>query len=82
MLDDSSLKNDQIDEIVLVSGSTCSPQAQQLMKDFFGGKELSGDINSDLAVAYGAVVLSGIRGVLEVAESDFAKLIGELKTTQ
>merc|ERR1712139_500794 len=39
VMDDSGLKKSQIDEIVLVGGSTRIPKIQQLIKDFFNGKE-------------------------------------------
>jgi len=60
VLDDSGLKKTQIDEIVLVGGSTRIPKVQQLIKDFFSGKEPSRGINPDEAVAYGAAVQAGI----------------------
>ena len=56
VLDDSSLKKSEIDEIVLVGGSTRIPKVQQLIKDFFNGKEPNRGINPDEAVAYGAAV--------------------------
>merc|ERR1719201_94184 len=39
VMEDSGLKKNQIDEIVLVGGSTRIPKVQQLIKDFFNGKE-------------------------------------------
>merc|ERR1712127_58266 len=60
VLDDSSLKKSEIDEIVLVGGSTRIPKVQQLIKDFFNGKEPNRGINPDEAVAYGAAVQAGI----------------------
>merc|ERR1711939_1067706 len=60
VLEDSGLKKNQIDEIVLVGGSTRIPQIQQLIKDFFNGKEPNRGINPDEAVAYGAAVQAGI----------------------
>ena len=45
-----------VDEIVLVGGSTRIPKVQQLLQDFFGGKQLNKSINPDEAVAYGAAV--------------------------
>merc|ERR1719410_636319 len=56
VLEDSGLKKNQIDEIVLVGGSTRIPKVQQLIKDFFNGKEPNRGINPDEAVAYGAAV--------------------------
>ena len=60
VLDDSGLKKTDIDEIVLVGGSTRIPKIQQLVKDFFNGKEPNRGINPDEAVAYGAAVQAGI----------------------
>merc|ERR1712048_1256988 len=62
VLEDSGLKKNQIDEIVLVGGSTRIPKVQQLIKDFFNGKEPNRGINPDEAVAYGAAVQAGILG--------------------
>merc|ERR1739849_16167 len=39
VMEDSGLKKNQVDEIVLVGGSTRIPKVQQLIKDFFNGKE-------------------------------------------
>merc|ERR1712187_483534 len=50
----------QIDEIVLVGGSTRIPKIQQLIKEIFNGKEPNRGINPDEAVAYGAAVQAGI----------------------
>merc|ERR1719267_260153 len=60
VMEDSGLKKNQIDEIVLVGGSTRIPKIQQLIKDFFNGKEPNRGINPDEAVAYGAAVQAGI----------------------
>jgi heat shock protein 5 len=60
VLDDSGLKKNQVDEIVLVGGSTRIPKIQSLIKDFFNGKEPNRGINPDEAVAYGAAVQGGI----------------------
>ena len=46
----------QVNEIVLVGGSTRIPKVQQMLQDFFNGKELCKSINPDEAVAYGAAV--------------------------
>merc|ERR550514_2522665 len=54
------MKKSQIDEVVLVGGSTRIPKVQSLIKDFFNGKEPSRGINPDEAVAYGAAVQAGI----------------------
>jgi len=60
VLVDADLKKSEIDDIVLVGGSTRIPKVQQLIKDFFNGKEPNRGINPDEAVAYGAAVQGGI----------------------
>merc|ERR1712233_220501 len=60
VLKDKGMKKSEIDEIVLVGGSTRIPKVQQLIKDFFNGKEPNRGINPDEAVAYGAAVQAGI----------------------
>merc|ERR1712087_553432 len=60
VMDDSELKKSEVDEVVLVGGSTRIPKVQQLLKDFFNGKEPNKGINPDEAVAYGAAVQGGI----------------------
>jgi heat shock protein 5 len=62
VLDDSGLKKTEVDEVVLVGGSTRIPKIQSLIKDFFDGKEPNKGINPDEAVAYGAAVQGGILG--------------------
>ncbi|CAC9503083.1 putative glucose-regulated protein 78 [Leishmania infantum JPCM5] len=60
VLEDAKLKKSDIDEIVLVGGSTRIPKVQQLIKDFFSGKEPNKGINPDEAVAYGAAVQAAV----------------------
>ncbi|GIX78434.1 endoplasmic reticulum chaperone BiP [Caerostris darwini] len=60
VLEDADLQKKDIDEIVLVGGSTRIPKIQQLVKEFFNGKEPSRGINPDEAVAYGAAVQAGV----------------------
>ncbi|KAG5326495.1 BIP protein, partial [Acromyrmex heyeri] len=60
VLEDSDMSKKDVDEIVLVGGSTRIPKVQQLVKEFFGGKEPSRGINPDEAVAYGAAVQAGV----------------------
>jgi heat shock protein 5 len=62
VLDDAGMKKSEVDEVVLVGGSTRIPKVQQLIKDFFNGKEPNRGINPDEAVAYGAAVQGGILG--------------------
>eukprot|EP00932_Pfiesteria_piscicida_P021213 SRR837773.801.p2 GENE.SRR837773.801~~SRR837773.801.p2 ORF type:complete len:497 (+),score=247.62 SRR837773.801:90-1493(+) len=65
VLKDAKLQSSDIDDIVLVGGSTRVPCIQKSLQDFFGGKPLCKSINPDEAVAYGAAVqgaiLSGVR---------------------
>ncbi|CBZ55124.1 Heat shock protein 70 (Precursor), related [Neospora caninum Liverpool] len=60
VLEEADVQKSQVDEIVLVGGSTRIPKIQQLIKDFFNGKEPNRGINPDEAVAYGAAVQAGI----------------------
>ncbi|KAF8622805.1 hypothetical protein AX15_006732 [Amanita polypyramis BW_CC] len=59
VLKDANVKKEDVDEVVLVGGSTRIPKVQQLLKDYFG-KEPSKGINPDEAVAFGAAVQGGI----------------------
>merc|ERR1711937_895665 len=59
-LDDAGVSKSEVDEIVLVGGSTRIPKVQTLLSEYFGGKEPSKGINPDEAVAYGAAVQGGI----------------------
>merc|ERR1712236_65696 len=60
VLEDADMQKKDIDEIVLVGGSTRIPKVQSLVKEFFNGKEPSKGINPDEAVAYGAAVQAGV----------------------
>ena len=60
VLEDARLSKDDVDEIVLVGGSTRIPFVQKILQDFFNGKKLNKDINPDEAVAYGAAVQAAI----------------------
>jgi heat shock protein 1/8 len=60
VLKDAKMSKSQVHEIVLVGGSTRIPKVQQLLRDFFNGKELNQSINPDEAVAYGATVQAAI----------------------
>jgi len=60
VLKDAKLEKKDVDDIVLVGGSTRIPKVQSLIEDFFDGKKASKDINPDEAVAYGAAVQGGI----------------------
>ena len=60
VLRDSKLSKSQVHEVVLVGGSTRIPKVQELLSEFFNGKELNKSINPDEAVAYGATVQAAI----------------------
>ena len=62
-LQDARVKKEQVDDVVLIGGSSRIPKIQELLQDFFGGKELVKSINPDEIVAsgaaYQAAILSG-----------------------
>merc|ERR1712127_681886 len=60
VMEDADLSKSEVDEIVLVGGSTRIPKVQSMISDFFGGKEPSKGVNPDEAVAYGAAVQGAI----------------------
>jgi endoplasmic reticulum chaperone BiP len=68
VLKDAKLKKSDIDDIVLVGGSTRIPKVQQMLEEFFG-KKARKDVNPDEAVAYGAAVQGGILAGEEDAQS-------------
>lgn len=61
VLRDAKLSKNDVHEVVLVGGSTRIPKVQQLLRDYFNGKELNKGVNPDEAVAYGAAVQGGDR---------------------
>lgn len=61
---DSKISKNQVDDVILVGGSTRIPKVQQLLKDFFG-KEPNTGINPDECVAYGATVQAAILGGIQ-----------------
>ena len=54
------ISKSNIDEVVLVGGTTRIPKMQQMLSDYFGGKQLCSSINPDEAVAYGATVQASL----------------------
>ncbi|VVA91501.1 unnamed protein product [Arabis nemorensis] len=60
VLKDAKIDKSSVHEVVLVGGSTRIPKIQQLLQDFFNGKEVCKSINPDEAVAYGAAVQAAI----------------------
>ncbi|KAM7518652.1 hypothetical protein LguiB_017614 [Lonicera macranthoides] len=59
-LKEAKVDKGSVNEVVLVGGSTRIPKVQQLLQDFFNGKELCMGINRDEAVAYGATVQAAL----------------------
>ena len=57
---DSNKRKSDIDNIVLVGGSTRIPKMQQMIQEFFNGKELNKNINIDEAAVYGAAIKAAI----------------------
>ena len=60
VLKDAGLSKNQVHDVVLVGGSTRIPKVQQLITEYFNGKEPNKSINPDEAVAYGAAVQAAI----------------------
>ncbi|KAK9741011.1 hypothetical protein RND81_03G075600 [Saponaria officinalis] len=78
-LKDANMEKSEVDDIILIGGSTRIPKGQQLLKEFFDGRELCRTINPDEAVAYGAAVhaaaLSGVStGNRDIALADVTPL--------
>jgi molecular chaperone DnaK len=59
-LKDAGLSKDDIDEIVMVGGSTRIPKVQKLVSDYFNGKKLNKSVNPDEVVALGAAIQAGV----------------------
>lgn len=58
-MQDAKLSKEQIDEVILVGGSTRIPKVQELVKEFFG-KEPNRSVNPDEVVALGAAIQGGV----------------------
>ena len=71
VLSDSKMSKGDIDEVILVGGSTRVPKVQELLQTFFNGKTLNKSINPDESVAYGAAVQASIlNGDMDETNSD------------
>lgn len=85
VLKDAGVKKDEIDDVVLVGGSTRIPKVQELLETYFNGKKVSKSINPDEAVAFGAAVqagvLSGEEGVDDIVLLDVNPLTLGIETT-
>jgi len=60
VLEDGDMEIEDVHEIVLVGGSTRIPKVQQMVKEYFNGKEPAKGVNPDEAVAFGAAVQGGV----------------------
>jgi L1 cell adhesion molecule like protein len=60
VLTDAKVSKSEVHDVVLVGGSTRIPKIQQMLSEFFSGKELNKSINPDEAVAYGAAVQAAV----------------------
>lgn len=85
VLSDAKVKKSEVNDIVLVGGSTRIPKVQALLEEFFGGKKASKGINPDEAVAFGAAVqggvLSGEEGTGDLVLMDVNPLTLGIETT-
>uniref|UniRef100_A0A914VP86 Endoplasmic reticulum chaperone BIP n=1 Tax=Plectus sambesii TaxID=2011161 RepID=A0A914VP86_9BILA len=79
VLEDSDLKKDKVHEIVLVGGSTRIPKVQELITEFFNGKEPSRGIDPDEAVAFGAAIQAGILSSKEARFAEFQAEVDKIK---
>ena len=73
IIKDANMSKSQVHEIVLVGGSTRIPKIQQMVQEFFNGKEPNKSINPDEAVAYGAAVQAAI--MTNVKDENIEKLV-------
>lgn len=62
VLKDAKISKSQVDEVVLVGGSTRIPKVQEMLSSYFNGKSLNKSVNPDECVAYGAAVQGAILG--------------------
>ncbi|AES78058.2 putative Heat shock protein 70 family [Medicago truncatula] len=78
-LTDAMMDKNNVDDVVLVGGSSRILKVQQLLQDFFKGKDICSSINPDEAVAYGAAVQAallcdGIKNVPNLVLQDVTPL--------
>ncbi|KAJ0168276.1 78 kDa glucose-regulated -like protein [Colletotrichum tanaceti] len=85
VLKDAKVKKEDVDDIVLVGGSTRIPKVVNLIEEYFNGKKASKGINPDEAVAFGAAVqagvLSGEEGTADIVLMDVNPLTLGIETT-
>ena len=81
VMKDAKMSKDKVHDIVLVGGSSRIPRVQQLLKEYFHGKELCQSINPDEAVAYGAAVQGAILGGVKSDKTDGLILLDVIPLT-
>ncbi len=69
-MEEAGLSKNEIDDIVLVGGSSRIPKIQEMIKDYFNGKELCKNINPDEAVAYGAAYQASVLKANECGDDE------------
>eukprot|EP01083_Nonionella_stella_P177708 625431_1 len=69
-LQDAKMSKGDINDIVLVGGSTRIPKVQKMLREYFNGKQLCKSINPDEAVAYGAAVQAAILSNQDMGDMD------------
>ena len=74
-MEEAGLSKNEIDDIVLVGGSSRIPKIQEMIKQFFNGKELCKNINPDEAVAYGAAYQAAVLNANEYGDDGLEKLV-------
>lgn len=70
VLKDAKISKSQIDDIVLVGGTTRIPKIQEMLKQYFNGKDLCTNINPDECVAYGAAVQAAVLSNIQSKHTD------------
>ena len=73
LLKDAKMSKSEIDEVLLVGGSSRIPKIQQLIQEYFNGKELNTSVNPDEAMAYGAAVCAA--KMTNVKDEDIDNLV-------
>ena len=75
VLRDAKLSKGDVDDVILVGGTTRIPKIQQMLSDYFNGKALCKSINPDEAVAYGAAVQAAILTGMDTSDKTSSLLL-------
>jgi molecular chaperone DnaK (HSP70) len=71
-LNDANMKNTDIEDIIVIGGSTKIPKIQEMLRKYFNDKALNKHINPDEAVAYGAAIQASLKNGEEFIISDLS----------